>query len=967
MSARAVRIVIGICLFGSGIAGLVYEVVWSRHVTELVGASSSAQVLVISTYMGGLALGSWLFGSLADRVKRPEKLYATLEIAIGAYGLVFPWVVKAVGVPFIALAKGSYPENLGTVTVLRLALAVAVLLPPTTLMGGTLPAAARFLIGRDASVRRTVGRLYFLNSLGASLGAALAAFALLPNLGLHPSAVVAASLNVGAALLALLVARGPELPPPAADPGEPPLEKRSARLALIAVTTSGFAALALEVAWIRLLALILGSSAQAFAVMLSAFILGIALGSGLVARPTLRAMDPLRLLAALLAAGVAALALTLPFAERIVFVFARLAGVFPPTETGYVGYQAGMYAGCLALMLIPTLCMGAALPVAARAASRGAASAGRYVGITYAVNTMGTLFGAIAANWLMPALTLRGLFIASLLVDLAAAFIALAGATRPLSRRTVLGVAGAVACVAIAIGAGPWRNSIITGGVFRERGRIGKSWDAFVTTLSEWKELYAVDGSNATVTVGERGNTIALFVNGKADASTGIDMGTQAFCGHIPLILKPDAKRVLVVGLGSGVTSGAAASHEQVEVETVELLPEVRDASRFFDPWNDHVLANPRHRLTVDDAKTYVKLASHKYDVIISEPSNPWMAGIAGLFSDEFWSDADRALADDGLLLAWMHTYEITDEMVSLVARTISRRFPYVYGFLPIGEDVLFIASRKPIARDYAAMEKALTPSVKANLARSGLPISLPGILALQAISPVTMRSFPGDGPINTDAKPILEYRAPYGFFAHADSSVIDMVDERRSGDGVQLLVRGLPDAPLAVSRAVHRPDWAAERRKQAAELEAEIAAGKRDKGEERAVVDLLAEALDDERDVFSPAPDYSDLLRRVNAIATSPDATPPDLAVEANILLRSGKPGDALRGFEAALARARPGDPRGAWLAGKSRALSELGRLPDARAALDEALAAGAPLLSQSRARAALALATAAKDRVVE
>jgi predicted membrane-bound spermidine synthase len=740
VSERALRTTIGACLFASGVAGLVYEVVWSRWLTDLVGASSSAQIVVITTYMAGLALGSWLFGGLADRVKRPERLYAALEVGIGLYAAAFPLLVKLAEMPYLALARGRYPESAGAITALRVALAVALLVPPTALMGGTLPAAVRFLYGATAdgaSVRRTVARLYFLNSLGASLGAALTTFVLLPGLGLAGGGLVAVALNALAALAALRLSRrvGPVARAVVPDATEPPLPDRAARLALAAVTLSGFAALALEVAWIRLFALVLGSSAHAFAVMLSAFILAIALGSGLVSRPAaskgwlrLDASDPLRLLSMLLAGGVLAMALTLPLVERAIWVFQRLGGAMPRSSAGWTAWQMAQFFGCLGLMLVPTTCLGAALPVAARAASRGAASLGHSVGTTYAVNTVGTLLGAVAANFALPVLSLRGLFLAALAVDLAAAGVALAGAQRPLSRRApVLGVA-AVAGLLLAMLSPAWRYPILAGGALRSRGRIAGGFEQFAQTLTRSRVVYARDGSTATTTVLDTADTPSirsLFVNGKADASTDPgDLGTNVLLGHLPMVLDPDARDALVIGVASGVTCGAVLAHEDVRVDAVDLLPEMTEVAPLFSSANGDALANPRLTLTIDDAKTFVKLAPRKYDVIVSEPSNPWMVGVGGLFAEEFYADVSHALRPGGLFLQWCHTYEMSDELMAVVARTLAARFPRVYAF-EYESDVLFIASQEPIPVRPDRWKARLTPAVRDSLRKAGAPDTL--------------------------------------------------------------------------------------------------------------------------------------------------------------------------------------------------------------------------------------------------
>jgi hypothetical protein len=334
------------------------------------------------------------------------------------------------------------------------------------------------------------------------------------------------------------------------------------------------------------------------------------------------------------------------------------------------------------------------------------------------------------------------------------------------------------------------------------------------------------------------------------------------------------------------------------------------------------------------------------------------MAGIGDLFTTDFYDDVNAALADDGVFVQWFHSYETTDEVLSLVARTLLSRFPVVYTFEPHSNDIAFIASRQPLARDYPAMAARLTEPVVRSLSRAQAPTTLPGIMALQTLSPVSIHSLAGQGPVNSLSRPILEFEAPRGFFERKTARLVRALDERRYGDGSQLLAAGLgEEGREAVARAVRAPDKAAKLRERAAAIEADVQAGRRDPSALWEVVDLLTLALEQESDSLSPTPSYDAVVRRAARLARELAS---DRAVMGDLLLRSGRPEEAVREFGAAVALAKPGDPLGVWLAHLAHARALSGDLYGAAEALGAAEAEGAPALLMAKVRATLALSLA-------
>lgn len=950
----------GACLLLTGIAGLVLEVVWSREVENIVGSSASAQVLVVCVYMAGLALGSWLLGPFADRVARPQILYAGLELGVGLYALAFSWLSEKGGELFEWAARGHYETHPVWIGVLRLAIAVGLVLPATVAMGGTLPAAARFVGAWVGEAKRVVARLYFLNSLGAAAGAVGAAYLLIPAWGLAGASALASGLELLAAAVAFGFGSRLEVSdPPGASAPSPQAPARLWRLAAAVVALTGFSALALEVAWLRFFSLVLGSSAQAFAVMLSAYILGIALGSALVSRPWADRVEPLRLLSVLLAVGIALLGLSLPLYERAAFWLATQVAALPKTASGYQAFLGLGYAGCLALMLPCTLVLGAALPVAARAAelSRGA---GRKVGFVWATNTLGTILGAVCSFFLMRTLGLRGVFLGALGVLWGAAGLLVFGAEK--RRRAFLlnwAVAGGVALVAFV--AGPWNRTLLTSALFRLTTDDATLASYQRNTVARLTELYGADGSGATVTVTQEGPTRTLRINGKPDATNSVDMVTQTLVGELPMLFRPAAKEALVIGLGSGVTSGVLLAHPLERLDLVELIPEVVEASHLFEDVNRKALRDPRTHLWVDDAKNFLRLSSRKYDVIVSEPTNPWIAGVGGLFSSEYYQRIDRVLAPGGVFVQWFQMYETSDAVLALMARTLLARFPYVYGFESAWSDMVVVASREPLALDAGNARAALArPEVGEVLGQAGLAAELESLLGRQVISPVGLAAFAGPGELNTDRHPLLEYRAPVEFFTRNTTDIFRIGDERRVSDGSRLFISSLgEEGRKAARRLVHRSEEVKAVEAQVEQVEQAVLMGRGLPDTARMAVVARAMALEERQDAFSPRPPYDELVARASRLAEAPGAQVVDRSILATVLLQANRFPEALVAFDEIIRRVPPRGMRASWLAHRARAKWALGDAAGARADLAQAEAEGASFAALARVRLAMALGT--------
>lgn len=746
--------------FLSGAAGLIYEVLWARRLALVFGSTALAQTTVLAVFLGGLSAGSAWLGRRADRAPSAAKFYALLEWGVALLGLAAPLLLRAG---------------------LRGAPAVAALLAQAFLMGGSIPALCR-AAGGDA--QGGVGRVYAANSAGAVLGGLTAAFWLIPAFGLDYAFAAAAALNAAAAWGARRAAS------PKPDPKDAPAAAPSAltpALIQCAVFLSGFVALTYEIAWTRLLALVLGSSVYSFAEMLAAFIAGAAAGSLLVSTGPLRRRDPARLLGlALMGAGVSVLA-ALPFYDRLPIYQVMLRARFGLDARAFYAFEAAKFALCLLPMLIPAVCLGMTLPLAARLVERGAGERGADVGAVFAANTAGNVLGALAGWLILPWLGVEGILRSGTTVFLAAgAAVLWAAWPMPSARRRALALAGLAALAAARARLPRWDERLVGQGFFRSRPNyVLKRYSDYKQLLGGLVEnVYARDDREATVTVSRfESGVLALKVNGKTDASSGPDMRTQILIGELPLLLKPDARDALLVGWGSGVTAGSMLRHPLERLDAVELIPAVVEASRFFDAQNGGARRDPRLNLRLEDAKSFLARDGRRYDVIVSEPSNPWMAGVGDLFSAEFYARARARLAPGGLMTQWFHAYEMDDELFSLALRTFRSSFPHVALWNIEDNDLILVGSERALQPDFAALERAFRrPGVSSDLARADVncPTTL---LAAQSASDETLRRMAGSGPLNEERRPRLEYEAPKAFFRAATVAMIAAHDDRSAAN----------------------------------------------------------------------------------------------------------------------------------------------------------------------------------------
>jgi spermidine synthase len=743
----------------SGASGLIYQISWVRLLSLTFGVTIYAISIVVAAFMGGLALGSLLGGRLADRVQRPILCYAAVEVLVAGMGLLSPLALSWVQSAYVALYPRDAQEAALGIIALRFALAAMVLLIPTTLMGATLPLMVKGSLSMGRNIGGRVSWLYASNTTGAIFGTIGAGFFLIGALGIADTIRTAAVCNLAAAISSLLLGAAARPVPaggfaraeeevatghgatPAIGEGVPAFARN---LVIATFAVQGFASLAYEIIWTRILALILDGSTYAFSTVLATVLLGIAVGSALVGPLMGRNLPWLRTYA-LLQAGVAALAFVgiVAFA-RIYGIVDRLGRVdaLAPLLDWHYGWMATV---ALIAILPPMLLLGASFPIAARIVVSGARNAGRDLGVLYAGNTGGAILGAWAAGFfLIPTL---GTQISIELLAGVNAVLALA-LTLASGRGRLPTAAFAAAMIVV---------SLVLAFTLAPNmyGRVVAS--KFPGTDTVW----VGEGQEASVAVVRRRDTDVqyMFINGQGQASD--DAGQVAFhrlLGYLPMTLHPDPQDVLIVGLGGGATAGALAQYRPRHMDVVELSDTVIEGARHFNHINGRILEYPNLRLRIDDGRNHLLLSDHKYDIITADVNHPRNAGAALIYSEEYYRQARNALKPGGIMAQWLEDNgdnPDNDAQRRLMARTFLNVFPHV-SMWTFG--ALLLGSNEPIDDRVETLRSRWGPrNLDSILAGTGID-SPEAIRSLFNLTDAELRAWVGDGPVMTDNHPFVEY-----------------------------------------------------------------------------------------------------------------------------------------------------------------------------------------------------------------
>jgi len=751
-----------IFFFVSGVTGLIYEVVWTRLLTRVMGNTHYSIATVLTIFMAGLALGSYLGGRWIDGKKNPLFVYATLEGAIGIYCLLIPSIIDS-AFPLFEWVYQTQNESYSKASLCRFFICGAILLIPTALMGATLPVLSKYVSRERTCIGRDVGTLYSLNTFGAVFGALSSAFLFMRIWGVLATIWFAAGLNILIAVVIFILFRSDvnttskeELSQTKESIESSPLGSNVIFI-LLAFGFSGWCALTYQIAWNRILSLLLGSSIYAFSLILTTFILGLALGTMVFSHMVNKFKNPLVVFGFLqIGIGVSAMAM-IPLFENIPFINRW---VYQNWNMEFATIQWSVFLVIFCFLFIPTFFMGGQFPVVVRLVVRKLGTLGHSIGKVYASNTVGTIIGSFLAGFvLIPWIGVQNTILVAVGLNLLVGTTVLvfsAGLT--LNSKIYVLPAILVVCFLYGRSMETWDKSVISSGSYMPY-RIG---DLSEAEKKANKILFFKEGTHTTVTteLSVSGN-IFLRVNGKTDASLAMDMRTQLLSGYLPMFLHEDPESVLVIGQGSGITLGAVEQFPIKSVDLVEISSAVIEGSRYFDSFNHNALSDKRLKVILADGRNHVALSDRKYDVIISEPSNPWISGVGALFTDNFFKLMKKRLNPNGVACIWVHT-NMSPMSFKSVARTFSENFKHATMWESIvGDDYLIIGSDSEYKLSYSEVDEILSDEIRGkDLYRIGIS-NVRDLMSLLIMNREGLLRFSKDAPIHTDDNSLLEFNAP--------------------------------------------------------------------------------------------------------------------------------------------------------------------------------------------------------------
>lgn len=735
---------------GSGCAALIYEVVWFQLLGLVIGSSAISLGVLLATFMGGMCLGSLLVGRFVSPDRHPFRVYAWLELGIGVFGLLVLYAMPAIG--------GLYTAGVGhgvSSLLLRSLICIACLLPPTILMGATLPAIARW-VGASTKGVSGLGFLYGANIAGGVLGCVLAGFLLLRVFDAAVATYIAVAINLAIGAVSLLLDRfeprgrigkaprhvnGRQIPTP-----------RDTKLVLLSIGLSGLAALGAQVVWTRFLALIFGGTVYTFSIILAVFLVGLGIGSG-AGSYLARRIDPGALLGWF----------QLVAAVSIVWTAFALAQVLPawPMDLSIASNPWALFQlnilQCALAILPATLCWGASFPLALAATARPDVDPARSVGAVYAANTVGAIVGAIGFSLLVvPAVGTQNAGRAIVLLSAVAAIVVLVPRVAGFRRLATIGFVGIVAAVMV-VSVRPLPPLLVAFGYLAPQYGNYDKIDV----------LYVGEGMSSSVAVTEVGNGVRNFhVSGKIEASTEAqDMRLQRMLGNLPALLHPKPKSVLVVGFGAGVTAGSFMPYSEVENLTIcEIEPLVIEkVGPFFAAENHHVLDDPRVTVRIDDARHFVRTTEQKFDVITSDPIHPWVKGAATLYTREYFEFIKARLKPGGVVSQWVPLYDSSADVVKSEIATFFEVFPngtvWANNSDGQGYDLVLVGQVEPMNIDLDAVDLRIRGAVATSLREVGTKSAV-DLLATYAGSAQELKPWLESAVINRDRNLRLQYLA---------------------------------------------------------------------------------------------------------------------------------------------------------------------------------------------------------------
>lgn len=772
MSSATQRNLLFLIFTLSGFSGLIYESIWTHYLKLFLGHAAFAQVLVLGIFMGGMAIGAWLTARLSKRWRNLLLIYAIAEGVVGFLAIAFhPVFVSVIDAAYSLFGVIESPSVIG---LLKWTLAAALILPQSILLGMTFPLMSGGIIRLfPQNPGRTLSILYFTNSLGAAIGVLVSGFVLIGFVGLPGTVFTAGLINVLLALVVWAISKTVEDTPVApVQTQERPAGDRTVYYLLLLAFITGAASFMYEIGWIRMLSLVLGASTHAFELMLSAFILGLALGGWWIRKRIDQLQSPVVFLGWVqIAMALLALA-TIPFYQFTFEIMGATVQGLQRNDTGYLIFNFASHLITLLVMLPATICAGMTLPLITHILLKNTGKE-QAIGQVYASNTAGAISGLIiAVNIGLPLLGLKYLITMGAMLDALAGILLLAWvSTKVQSRQVSAATAVAGVAMVLVVFSGNFDTSRLVSGVYR----FGFS------SLPESHDIeYYRDGKTASVSIVRAGdNELSIRTNGKSDASIQMTPGgrptldepTMIMLAAIPMALHPGARNVANIGIGSGLSSHTLLANPQLErVDTIEIEPLMVEAAEAFGVEVERVYKDPRSFIHIDDAKSFFTYSPHEYDIVISEPSNPWVSGISGLFTQEFYELVNRHIAEQGIFVQWIHLYETNVNIVSSVFKALGSVFGDYQVFTSNGTDLIIVAGKTQVSAepDQRVFD---WPQLKTMLGDLGIH-SVSDMVAARVGNKALLHEYwkQRPVPINSDYYPFLDQNAVRARFYNKDA-----------------------------------------------------------------------------------------------------------------------------------------------------------------------------------------------------
>jgi len=739
-----------ILFFCSGISSLIFEVVWLRQLTIILGNTVFAVSAVLTVFMGGLALGSFLSGRMIDRRNDPLRVYALIEISIGLLGFFLTSILNQTG-PVYILFHNSLGENLILQYIARYVFSFFLLIIPTTLMGATLPVLSRFVVENKYSLGLNIGRLYALNTLGAAGGCYLAGFMFIGNLGIRVTVLIASVLSVTVGTLAwyynkrlsesgIIVYKSPEFE------SESSHKESTFRILILSVfAISGFVALGYEVLWTRVLVSYLGNSVYAFSTMLTTFLIGIAVGSLVLSS----FVDQRKRLVT----GFGLIEVAIGFYVLLsIYILGWSVDKLAMVKQPYPVWQwTGLrFMKAFALMFVPTFFFGATFPVAGRIYTINFRRVGQSIGELYTWNTLGAIIGSAVTGFvLMPMLGIEKSLLVLLCMNLCIGMALCAAEPKMTHKKRFLLLAAVALTTVIGL-------SGIPKNIFRHMQEL---------SYPPAEVIYYKEDLAGTVTVKQKNESRMLSIDNLDVAGTHIlFLSSSKSLGHLPMLLHPNPRSVFVLGFGGGGTAYSISTYPEVErIDAAELSRSIVNAAPLFDKINHNIISEPRLNIVVNDGRNFLLTSRRTYDVISVDLNWPQTSGSGSLYTREFYEICRDRLNENGIMVEWLNMGFIPVQYLQTILRTVQQVFPNTSLWWTYRQaHLLLVASKTPLSIDFQLLTRKMNhPPTQRDLAEVHLDEPAEFLSYFIAEGDDLLKFTQGSQLINTDNFPIIEYKLP--------------------------------------------------------------------------------------------------------------------------------------------------------------------------------------------------------------